>query len=364
MAYRVPFLDLKIKNKFAFHRALDTVMSHGQFVLGPEVELLEDRLSSYVNRKFCVSVSSGSDALLLAIRSLSLNPGDEIITTPLSWIATANAIVLSGAIPVFADIDESLNIDPDSIIPMINNKTKAILSVDFTGKLCRYEELLVICKAFGLVLIEDGSQSFGASNNSGQRCGKFGTLSAISHNPMKVLGAFGEAGSIYTDCDELYERLKLLRYAGTVNREICTEHSLNHRMDTINAAFLLHRLEQFENEVVARRQANAEIYARYLPQSVNRSPSNVQSGTHVFYTYTVLLDDREGLMKWLSANSIETKVQHRTLMPDQPAFREFRRYQNAQAASIADKILCLPIGEHLSESQIMYVCEKINHFYS
>ena len=357
----VPFLDLSISDDNERRNLLQTmenVLQHGRLVMGPEIEEFEAQVASYCGRDYAVSVGSGTDALFLGLRALRIGHGDEVITTSLSWIATANAIALTGASPVFADIREDLNIDPSSVERLITTRTRAILVVDYTGRIAEMEALATICSRHNLHLVEDGSQAFGASFN-GHRCGSFGILSAISHNPMKLLAAIGEAGSILCDDPEIYKRLILLRYNGTVNRETCTEPSLNGRMDTLQAAVLLHRLKTIDDLIRCRRD-NAAYYIEMLSGKVGL-PKDKPGEDQVYYTFTIQVPERDALEQHLAKRGIETKVQHRLIMPEHPAYKPARgEYANAQ--TLSKNILSLPVHEKLTAPQREFVVDAILEF--
>lgn len=359
---KVKFLDLSVKNKkeqLGLHNVLDRFLDHGQFVMGHEIETLEKKLSSFVGKRNCVSVSSGTDAIYLALKALNIGEGDEVITTPLSWIATANAIAMTSAEPVFCDIQNDLNIDPNSIEKLINTRTKAIVSVDYTGNLANYDQLEKIAKSKNLLLIQDGSQSFGSSYK-GKMCGAFGSIAGISHNPMKVFGALGEMGSIYTDDDEIANKLKILRYNGTINKEFLKYNSLNFRADALQAAFLSLRLETLSEKIIKRRKI-AEKYNKGF-SNLCEIPKETKDSRRVFYTYTIQCEKRNELMKHLANNNIETKIQHPLLMSQQKPFLSCRS-NSYNALRIVNRILCLPIYESMEEDSVDYVIEKVTEFF-
>jgi dTDP-4-amino-4,6-dideoxygalactose transaminase len=361
---RVPFLDLRLSNSSELPLILSSVqrvLEHGRLVMGPEVEKLELEIANYCSRKYAVSVGSGTDALYLGLRALDIGKGDEVITTSLSWIATANAIALTGATPVFADILDDLNIDPSSVESLVTERTKAILAVDYTGRICNIDELTKIAEKYNLYLIEDGSQSFGAEYQD-QKCGSFGVLSAISHNPMKVFAACGEAGSILCDDPKIYERLVSLRYNGTINRETCMEPSLNGRMDTLQAAILLERLKSLSN-LINKRRENARFYNETLSDYVT-IPLNSSDRKDVYYTYTIRSKERDKLKDFLESKGIETKIQHLLLMPCQPAYSNNTRGVWANGEKLVKEILCIPVHEKLTNEQKLYVVEMTKKFYS
>ncbi len=362
MTMKVPFLDLRLSEtaeRELLMQAMETVLQHGRLVMGPEITQFEETIADYCGRKFCVSVGSGTDALFLSLKALRLGPGDEVITTALSWVATANAIALTGATPVFADIQDDLNICPHSAESLVTKRSKVILAVDYTGKICDMEALEAICRRHNLLLVEDGSQSFGATHK-GRRCGAFGTISAISHNPMKVFAALGEAGSILCDDEALYERLVALRYNGTINRETCIEPSLNGRMDTLQAAVLLKRLDLLD-ALLQRRNDNARYYSERLG-SLLKVPAEDESGQPVYYTYTVQTPERDQLEQYLADAGIETKVQHRLLMPEAPAYKPGVRGSYPNALVLSQQILSIPVHEKLTEAQRCHVANSIAAF--
>lgn len=359
---KVPFLDLRVTEADERERllgAFERVLSHGCLVMGPEVDALERTIAEYCGRKYAVTVGSGTDALYFGLRALSIGPGDEVITTSLSWIATANAIALTGATPVFADIRADLNIDPQSVAKSITRKTKAILAVDYTGKICDMSALQDIASQNGLMLMEDGSQAFGAEYRGG-RCGSFGTISGISHNPMKVFAACGEAGSLLCDSSEVYERLVSLRYNGTVNQETCIEPSLNGRMDALQAAILLERFKGLPS-VIERRRNNARMYSEKLRGFVG-IPTEDSHQTDVYYTYTIRSSKRNELKAYLENHGIETKVQHPLLMPQQPAYRDSAKGDFSLAKRLVEQVLCIPIHEKLTLQQLSHVVSVIHQF--
>jgi len=361
---QVSFLDLRVmdEEREEILAAMRRMFDHGQFVMGEELFSFERQLSNYLGRRHAIGVSSGSDAVYIALRALQLRPGDEVITTCLSWIATANAIYRAGGTPVFADTGCDLNISVDSVARLVSDRTRAIVSVDFTGKLCDYEELMQIAESKGIYIVQDGSQAFGARKGK-YFSGKTGILSAISHNPMKVFGALGEAGSILTDDDALAERCKVLRYNGTINKEYCIEPSLNGRMDSIQAAILQIRLRRFPL-VLQRRLRHFQIYKEGLSENPHVILPRIEiDETHSLYTMTLLAEKRDALMKYLNDYGIETKIQHPILMCDQAPFLEFRR-ESARAAEQVKSIISVPIHEKLNDSQISYVVEKISSFYA
>ena len=359
---QIRYRDLSVKDpdlKKELLESVERVLTHGMLMLGPEVEQFEQEIAKACCKKYAVGMNSGTDSLYLALRSLNIGPGDEVITTPLSWVATLNSIVLAGATPVFVDIFEDLNINADLIEKAITPRTKAIMPVHFTGRLCEMSKIQDIISKHGLVLIEDAAQAYGAHIN-GKVAGSFGKIGCFSMNPMKVLGAYGEAGVAVTDDKDLYERLVSLRYAGTVNKEDCHTPSLNGRLDTIQAAMLLVNLK-YVDQTIHRHREIAKQYTDGL-RDVVTCPQD--DGTyHVYYSYTIITDKRDELKDYLSSKGVETKIQHPILMPRQTAYKNIYQCQIPAAERLVKQILCLPNAIHLSAQEVDYIITCVRSFF-
>jgi len=359
---KVPFLDLSVKDealKAELLEAVDRVLSHGRFILGPEHDEFERAVAERCRRRHAVGVGSGSDALFLALRALEIGPGDEVITTPLTWVATTNAIVLNGATPVFVDVRDDLNIDPGLIEAAITKRTKAILPVHFTGQCCDMAAILEVAEKHGVAVIEDAAQAFGATYG-GRPAGSFGRLACFSMNPMKVFRGYGEAGAVATDDDALKERLTSLRYAGTVNKEDCHWPSINGRLDTLQAAMLLVNLRHIDGKIEARRRV-AESYDRLL-DSIVSCPIENPACRHTYYSYTIACDGRDALMAFLLARGVETKIQHPFLMPHHAAYRGKFKASIPVAERLVRRILCIPNHEDMTAEDIAYVAGGIKDY--
>jgi dTDP-4-amino-4,6-dideoxygalactose transaminase len=360
---RVRFLDLSVKNqgeRAAILAAVNTVLDHGRVVLGPEVQEFERRIAEFCGRKHCIGVGTGTDALIIGIKGLGIGAGDEVITTPLSWLATGSSILLNGATPVFCDIDDTLNMDPATIEPLITPRTKAILPVHFTGRLARMREIVDIARRHKLLVIEDGSQAFGASDGD-KPCGGFGDIACISLNAMKILGGLGDGGVIVTDDPKLANKLDALRHSGVVDKEFCVHLSQNSRLDTLQAAILLKRLDLY-SDVVARRRELAARYDRELA-SLGVTLPRQQGYVEVFYTYTIRTPRRDVLRDYLLDRGIETRIQHPVIMNDQPAFQGKVRGQSPRAAKIVNEIICLPGHEKMTDDDQTYVIKAVKSFF-
>lgn len=360
---RVAFLDLRISNhaeRATLMAAVERVFEHGRIVLGPEVEQLERRVADQIGRLHGVGVSSGTDACYLALRGLSIGPGDEVVTTALSWIATANAIALTGARPVFADIRDDLNMDPASVERLVTPRTRAIMPVHYTGKVCDMEPLMAIAERHGLDVVEDASQAFGAEYH-GRKAGGFGTVACFSMNPMKIFAACGEAGMIVTDRADLRDRLISLRYNGTINCEQCVTPSHNGRLDTLQAAILLERIDRV-HDIITRRRQIACWYSQLLRDVVG-TPVERPGEFDIYYTYQIRARLRDELKVFLDARGVETKIQHPYLMCQQPAYQPQPSGGCPNGERLIREILCLPVHEKLERTDVEYVAAAVREFY-
>ena len=360
---KVRYRDLSVHDPAIQKELLDSVkeiLDHGQIILGPEVDEFENSIANFCGTKYAIGVSCGTDALYLSLKALGVGPGDEVITTPLSWIATVNAIVLIGAEPVFVDVGQDLNIDPELIEEAITDKTKAILPVHFTGRMCKMDRINEIAKKNGIFVVEDAAQAFGAKV-SGKMAGAFGDIGCFSMNAMKVFCSYGEAGAIVTDNDDLYPELISYRYNGTINKEDCHTPSMNFRIDTIQAAMMNVNLK-YINDKVEKFRKSAERYNQELKDIVFCPP--VDDTYHTYYSYTILVDNRDSLVKYLDGKGVETKIQHPILMPYHTAYNgKYKCHDLKVAEKVVDQILCLPNHDLLNDEEIAYVIEVMKDYF-
>ena len=362
---KVPFLDLRVideNEKSKLMEAVERVFDHGRMVLGPEVSELEKKIAERCGRKYGIGVNSGSTALHLALRALDIGPGDQVITTSLSWVATANAISMTGAEPVFVDIKDDLNMNVDLIDSYVTPQTKAIMPVHWTGRMCDMSKIMDVAEKHGLFVIEDAAQAFDATFE-GRKAGYFGDMACFSMNAMKVFASCGDSGVVVTDDSSLYEKLNSLRYAGTLNREECIHIALNGRMDTLEAAILLVRLDTLD-DVISKRREIASWYKEGLKGIVGLPESQLMK-EDVWYTYTIKADDRDELRKHLDRRGIETKIHHPILLPDQPVYKTtYLREGYPVGRELVKKIVSLPANEKINRSDVDYVVESIIDFYA
>lgn len=265
----IPFIDLKAQYeaiKPQVQARINQVLEHGQYIMGPEVIELEEKLAAYVGVKHCISASSGTDTLLIAMMALGIGSGDEVITTPFTFIATGEMIALLGAKPVFVDIDpKTYNIDPSKIAAAISHKTKAIMPVSLYGQCADMDEINVIANQHGLPVIEDAAQSFGATYKGRKSCA-LSTIGSTSFFPSKPLGGYGDGGALFTNDDTLAKAMKEIRVHGQDRRYHHPRIGINGRLDTLQAAILLAKLERFDWEVQQRQKVGAGYTAMLSQQ--------------------------------------------------------------------------------------------------
>ena len=349
------------KKKKLLKKAFNRVMEHGQLILGKEVNEFERKLCEINDCKFAVGVSSGSAGLLLAVKASGIVEGDEVITTPMSWLVTSSVIKMVGAIPVFADVDENYNLDPTKIMKLITKKTKAILPVHFYGKIAQIDKIKKICNENKLVLIEDVAQAFGTSLNK-KKAGTFGDIGVFSFGPMKVHGALGDAGAIIFNKKKYLKKIISLRQCGTIDNEICIYPEIKHNLDSLQAAFLKSNLELY-----AKTKKKRYIIACHYKKLLNNKiccPNFEDYDSHSFYDFTILVEKREKIIIYLYQNKIEVKVRHPFLINEQPIFKNLPKYNLPNASKFIKKILQLPMHDNLTLKQVEYVSNKINNFYN
>ncbi len=366
---KVPFFDLSTKEKNRKNELLSSVnktLSHGKLFLGPEVDILEKKLSKFLNRKYVLCLSSGSSALYLSLKALGVKKGDEVITTPLSWIITSNAIVETGATPVFVNVDENLNIDPEEIEKRITKYTKVILPMHYAGKMCQMNKIKKIANKHKIFIVEDCAQAFGASIN-GKNSGSFSNVAAYSLNPMKPLGGYGEGGFVTTNSKKIYNRIRILRHAGTLSdpkkiiTNYCLEPSLNHKMDSINASLLLVSLKYFKEKSKIKEKI-FKFYNTNLNKYIIRQKQGSKE-KHAMYVYPIRIKkNRNKLKKYLEKCGVETKIFNDPLITKTPAYKKYDNYNLNKTQKILNEILIIPSHEKLNINNITYVVKKINKF--
>jgi sporadic carbohydrate cluster protein (TIGR04323 family) len=349
---KIPFRDLRVVDRELranYLNAINKVFDSGVFIEGNELEEFESNLSNYIGARYSLGVSSGTDALYLALKGLEIGPGDEVIIPCMSWISTAHAVSSCGAEVVFADIKDDLTIDPDSIKTLVTPKTKAVVAVHFMGNICDIESIKSIAPS--LKIIEDCAQSFGATFKK-DKAGNLGDISCFSFNPMKGLSSFGEAGAICTDDQNLFKRIKVLRYCGVDENKDINVVSLNYRMDTIWAAILNESLKAFEYKTISKERVYNFYFSRLSNHFKIISGNNDNPGSK--YGFTILVDNREHYISQLDKAKIETRIHHVPLMCDYKVYSKSKALKK-NGDELSKKILNLPLHEKLTSDQLDFI---------
>jgi len=346
------FVDLKSQYA-ALRETIDAriqrVLDHGQYILGPEVRELEDRLAAYTGAKHCITVASGTEALLIALMALDIKPDDEVITTPFTFVATAEMIVLLGARPVFVDVEEGTgNIDASRIEAAITPRTKAIMPVSLYGQPCDMDEINAIAARHGLPVIEDAAQSFGATYRGRNSC-NLSTIGCTSFFPSKPLGCYGDGGAMFTSDDAIAKACREIRAHGQERRYYHTRIGVGGRMDTIQCAIVLAKLGRFDWE----RQRRIEIGRRYT-ELVHRLSGRArplavkEDRDSVYAQYTVLVEERQKVQQRLQAKGIPTAVHYPIPLHRQPAYSGHLAHGGCPASvRLSERVLSLPMHADL-----------------
>ncbi len=384
---KVPLLDLKLQY-FSHKKKLDEALIHvaesQYFILGKEVEKLETSLKEYLGCKYAIGVSSGTDALLLALMALNIQPGDEVIVPTFSFFATAGVVSRLNAVPVFADIDPvTFNLDPNDIEKLITPKTKAIIPVHLYGQSAAMDEIMAIAKKHKLKVIEDGAQAIGVQYKNGKKVGTIGDIGCYSFFPSKNLGCFGDGGLVVTDDDELGEMLKIMRVHGGKPKYYHKVIGGNFRIDEIQAAVLNVKLP-FLDAWSEKRRENAKLYTKFfidaglaeeegklifdeknkvlLPKAVYKNP-NVKN-YHIYNQYIIRVEKRDELRKYLGEKEIGTEIYYPVPFHRQECFANLNCNDADFPVSnkAASDTIALPIFPELTEDQLKYVVQTIAEF--
>lgn len=359
----ISFIDLKTqqdKIKSAIDERIAKVLAHGKYIMGPEVKELEEKLAAYVGVKHCISMGNGTDALMIAMIALGVKAEDEVITTPFTFIATAEAAAFLGAKPVFVDIDEkTYNLDPKKLEQAITNKTKAIVPVCLYGQCADMDEINAIAGKYGIPVIEDGAQSFGATYKGRKSCG-LSTIGCTSFFPTKPLGCYGDGGACFTDDDHLAELMRQYRAHGQDRRYHHPLIGVNSRLDTLQAAVLLAKLEIFDEEVKLRGELGKR-YSEKLKEANVITPYIEGYNTSVYAQYTVQVKNREKLQEKLKANGIPTAVHYPIPLHLQPVFAELGLSEGSFpiAEQVAKRVMSLPMSAWLTDEDMDVVVKNV-----
>lgn len=384
---KVPLLDLKLQylsHKKALDEALIRVAESQYFILGKEVEKLETSLKEYLGCKYAIGVSSGTDALLLALMALNIQPGDEVIVPTFSFFATAGVVSRLNAVPVFADVDPvTFNLDPNGIEKLITPKTKAIIPVHLYGQSAAMDEIMAIAKKHNLKVVEDGAQAIGVQYKDGKKVGTIGDIGCYSFFPSKNLGCFGDGGLVVTDDDELGEMLKIMRVHGGKPKYYHKVIGGNFRIDEIQAAVLNVKLP-FLDTWSEKRRENAKLYTKFfinaglaeeegklvldeknkvlLPKAVYKNDD--VKNYHIYNQYIIRVEKRDELRKYLGEKEIGTEIYYPVPFHRQECFANLNCNDADFPVSnkAASDTIALPIFPELTEEQLKYVVEMIGEF--
>lgn len=352
----VRFIDLQAQyqqSKALVNQRIQRVLEHGQYIMGPEVLELEKRLEEFTASRHCVTVSSGTEALLIALMALGVSPGDEVITTPFTFVATAEVIAMLGATPVFVDVEaDSCNINPDLIEAAIGPRTRAIIPVSLYGQPADMDEINAVADRHGITVIEDAAQSFGAKYKGRRSC-NLSKIGCTSFFPSKPLGCYGDGGAIFTDDEVLAQAMREIRVHGQERRYYHTRVGVGGRMDTIQCAIVLAKLETLEWEI-EQRLAIGDRYIEKLSQCDEIRVLKVHSDrTCVWGQFTVQSDTRAEILERLKTKGIPTAIHYPIPLHKQPAYSGISRIcgtlENAEA--ISQRVFSLPMHPFLSEAE-------------
>ncbi|MGB9910962.1 MAG: DegT/DnrJ/EryC1/StrS family aminotransferase [Candidatus Hydrothermia bacterium] len=363
---KVPIIDLVRQHKNIEEELVEAfkrVLNSGQFILGSELEAFEKQAAEYLGVKYALGVGNGTDALTIALHAIDVGPGDEVITTPFTFFATAETIAMRGAKPVFVDIEDStLNIDVNKIEEKITAKTKAILPVHIFGQGAKIERILEISKKYHLKVIEDTAQGFGAKRN-GKYLGSFGDLGTFSFFPTKNLSCLGDGGLITTNDENLANKIKMLRVHGSSKKYYHEFLGYNSRLDALQAAFLSVKLKYIDMWNERRRQI-ASLYNKELSPFV-KVPYVDDGNEHIYHQYTIRTEKRDNLMEFLNKKNINTQVHYPIPLHLQPAlsFLGYKEGDLPVAERAAKEVLSLPIFPEMTDSEVEYVIESVKEFF-
>lgn len=367
MAMRnIPYVDIGAQfreERDELMPIIEQVLAAGQYVGGDWIEKLEARVAALTETKHAVALNSGTDALILGMAALGIGKGDEVITPPNSFVASTAAIVHLGATPVFVDVMADQNIDPALIERAITPRTRAIMPVHLTGRICDMLPILEIARRHKLFVIEDAAQSIG-SRYDGRPAGSFGHIGCFSTHPLKNLNAVGDGGLLTTGDDDVAAQVKLLRNHGLVNRDRVERFGFVSRMDTLQAAILGYRLDRLDG-ITERRRRNADAYRRHLDPTHVFVPPCRQIERNTFHTFVIQVDRRDALQKYLGERGIGTAIHYPIPIHLQPAAAALggKLGDYPMTERQAGRILTLPINQSLGDDEVIHVARTVNAFF-
>lgn len=369
MTTKIEFIDLKAQYaalKESINARIQRVLDHGQYIMGPEVRELEERLEAYTGAKHCITVASGTEALLISLMALGLKPGDEVITTPFTFVATVEVIALIGAVPVFVDVQpDTCNIDPSLIEAAISPRTKAIMPVSLYGQAADMDEINAIAARNGNIpVIEDAAQSFGTTYKGRKSC-NLSQIGCTSFFPSKTLGCYGDGGAIFTSDDALAKAMREIRVHGQERRYYHTRVGVGGRMDTLQCAVVLAKLDSFDWEI-EQRIAAGKRYLRLLNAVTTVKPPAVRPDRiNVWGQFTIQVNDRDSVLEKIKAAGVPTAVHYPVPLHRQPAYQATCRIAGTLTNSdaVASRVVSLPMHPYIDittqETIIRAVAEAV-----
>ncbi len=363
---KVPFINLGLQHRLIKDELLDIVsglLDSGKFILGEDLVKFENSFAHLCGTKYAIGVANGTDALFLSMKVMGIQQGDEVITAPNSYLASASSIYLAGATPVFADVREDFNIDPEQIKKVISPKTKAIIPVHLTGRPVDIDAILQIAQEHHLAVIEDCAQAICAEYKD-KPVGSFGNLGCFSLHPLKNLSACGDGGIITTNNEDLYQKLLKARNHGLRNRDECEFWSYNSRLDNLHAAMLNVKLNKL-SEWTARRRKIASYYYDRISGLDMIVPTDKPFEKAVYHTFIIQTGRRDKLKNFLSENEIDTKIHYPIPihLQDAAKYLGYKKGDFPVTENQAETILSLPVFPELSDDQVEYVADTINKFF-
>lgn len=356
------FIDLaaqqaRIKDKI--DAGIARVLEHGKYILGPEVQELEEKLADYTGAKYCITVANGTDALQIAQMALGIGPGDEVITPGFTYIATAETVALLGAKPVYVDIDpKTYNIDPNLIEAAITDKTKAIIPVSLYGQPADFDRINEIARKHSIPVIEDGAQSFGATYKGKKSC-NLSTIACTSFFPSKPLGCYGDGGAIFTSDDDLATIMRQIARHGQDRRYHHVRVGVNSRLDTLQAAILLPKLEILNDEILSRNQVS-EVYSSAFCDTEIITPFVEEHNQSAWAQYTIQVKNREELQEKLRNENIPTAIHYPIPLNKQPAVAEEDQVLKI-GDTVAKNVLSIPMHPYMEKEQLEIISRKIRN---
>ena len=361
---KIPYVNLSLQNQKVSKKLVEifkNIVISGAYVGGSEINLFEKNIAKYCKAKYAVALNSGTDALTLALHVCGIKKGDEVITTPNSFIASTSVIVHLGAKPVFVDVQDDQNIDASKIAKAITKKTKCIMPVHLTGRISNMEEIMKISKKYKIKIIEDAAQSIG-SKLKNKYSGTFGEIGCFSAHPLKNLNALGDAGYVITNNYNYYKKIKDLRNHGMTNRNIIKNFGYVSRMDNIQAAFLNFKLKSL-NKVIQQRRKNFEIYKKNLSDKVF-FPIEKKNEYNTYHTFVIQVKKRNQLKKYLLKKGITTSIHYPIPIHLQPAAKNlgYKKGDFPITENQSKKIITLPIHQDLKKNDIIRICKLVNKF--